>query len=281
MTCDRRPLAGRSRAVRIRLFFREPGSVFWTFGFPLLITVALGIAFRNQGPRQEPGRGRGRRRQRGDRAATLGRARARRPGRRRRPRPRAGCARARSCWPSKRPPRRRAQPVVYRYDPSRPDALAARRLVDDTLQRHAGRRDPVADPRRDRGRARRALRRLAGPGAARHAAPQRRDVGGRLQHRQRAPAQAAQAPGRDAHAPRPLPALVPGVGAAVRAAAGAGAVRVRPPRLRRRSSRARSSRRWRSRCSARGRSPASACCARRAPRTARPPTGSSTWSRCR
>ena len=36
-------------AARIRTFLREPGAVFWTFGFPLLITVALGIAFRNQG----------------------------------------------------------------------------------------------------------------------------------------------------------------------------------------------------------------------------------------
>src|SRR3569623_1923528 len=36
--------------ARIREFVREPGAVFWTFGFPLLITVALGIAFSNQGP---------------------------------------------------------------------------------------------------------------------------------------------------------------------------------------------------------------------------------------
>ncbi len=34
--------------ARLRLFFREPGAVFWTFGFPLLLTVALGIAFRNR-----------------------------------------------------------------------------------------------------------------------------------------------------------------------------------------------------------------------------------------
>ena len=34
--------------ARMRLFFREPGAVFWTFGFPLLLSIALGIAFRNQ-----------------------------------------------------------------------------------------------------------------------------------------------------------------------------------------------------------------------------------------
>ena len=36
--------------TRLRLFFREPGAVFWTFGFPLLLTVALGAAFRNRPP---------------------------------------------------------------------------------------------------------------------------------------------------------------------------------------------------------------------------------------
>jgi ABC-2 type transport system permease protein len=44
-----RPLWALS-AARIKQFLREPGSLFWTFGFPLLITVALGTAFRNQGP---------------------------------------------------------------------------------------------------------------------------------------------------------------------------------------------------------------------------------------
>ncbi len=36
--------------ARLRLFFREPGAVFWTFGFPLALSIALGIAFRNRPP---------------------------------------------------------------------------------------------------------------------------------------------------------------------------------------------------------------------------------------
>jgi ABC-type multidrug transport system permease subunit len=36
--------------ARLRLFFREPGAVFWTFGFPLALSVALGVAFRNRPP---------------------------------------------------------------------------------------------------------------------------------------------------------------------------------------------------------------------------------------
>ena len=35
---------------RLKIFFREPGAVFWTFGFPLLLAITLGIAFRNRPP---------------------------------------------------------------------------------------------------------------------------------------------------------------------------------------------------------------------------------------
>lgn len=33
---------------RFRLFWREPSAVFWTYGFPIILTVSLGIAFRNR-----------------------------------------------------------------------------------------------------------------------------------------------------------------------------------------------------------------------------------------
>jgi len=36
--------------TRLRLFFREPSAVFWTFGFPLALSLALGVAFRNRPP---------------------------------------------------------------------------------------------------------------------------------------------------------------------------------------------------------------------------------------
>lgn len=35
--------------ARFREFIREPGAVFWAFGFPILLALALGIAFREQG----------------------------------------------------------------------------------------------------------------------------------------------------------------------------------------------------------------------------------------
>jgi ABC-2 type transport system permease protein len=35
---------------RIREFLREPGYVFWVFGFPLLMAIGLGLAFRSKAP---------------------------------------------------------------------------------------------------------------------------------------------------------------------------------------------------------------------------------------
>ena len=34
---------------QFKIFFREPGVVFWSFGFPLMMAWILGIAFANKG----------------------------------------------------------------------------------------------------------------------------------------------------------------------------------------------------------------------------------------
>src|SRR6478609_11862888 len=36
--------------MRLRELRREPGTLFWVFGFPILMSIALGLAFRNTGP---------------------------------------------------------------------------------------------------------------------------------------------------------------------------------------------------------------------------------------
>ncbi len=127
--------------ARLRLFFREPSAVFWTFGFPLLLTAALGIAFRNAGPEpvlavveEGPGAQAVLAALRADpeiqaRALGAGEARAAL---------RSGKA-AIVVLPG--PPR------TYLHDPARPESRLARRVVDDALQRAAGRTDPV--PARD------------------------------------------------------------------------------------------------------------------------------------
>jgi ABC-2 type transport system permease protein len=50
---QRAPLAQLTLA-RLREFFREPAAVFWVYGFPLILAVALGVAFRNRPVEQIP-----------------------------------------------------------------------------------------------------------------------------------------------------------------------------------------------------------------------------------
>ena len=49
MSWKDRPLA-QLVLVRFLEFMREPEAIFWTFGFPLLLAMGLGIAFRNRAP---------------------------------------------------------------------------------------------------------------------------------------------------------------------------------------------------------------------------------------
>ena len=34
--------------VRIKLFYREPEAIFWTYAFPLIMVFVLGLAFKNR-----------------------------------------------------------------------------------------------------------------------------------------------------------------------------------------------------------------------------------------
>ena len=124
--------------ARVRLFFREPSAVFWTFVFPILITVALGVAFRNRPP--EPARVAV---QAGEGApAALAALRAD-------PRLEARLLSAVAARTALRTGKVAVvlvpgSPSRYLHDPTRPESRLARALADDALQRAAGRRDPLA-----------------------------------------------------------------------------------------------------------------------------------------
>ncbi|HKH91132.1 MAG TPA: ABC transporter permease [Gemmatimonadaceae bacterium] len=141
----RLPWAAQSLAqltlVRFREFVREPEAVFWTFFFPVVLAIGLGIAFRNK-PADVLTVGVVRGTPEADSVATrLGRAgglkvrvldadeaqRALRTGEL------ALVATARG-----------ASNVEYSFDDTRPEGRTARFLVDDAVQRAAGRRDPVS-----------------------------------------------------------------------------------------------------------------------------------------
>ncbi len=127
--------------TRFREFLREPEAVFWSLLFPILLSVGLGIAFRNRAPEQVhvavvSDRPEGRSALQALRASKsitadsldLEAARlALRTGRV------ALIVRVNE-----------AGGVLYEYDDTRPDARSARLVADDAIQRGGGRADPVS-----------------------------------------------------------------------------------------------------------------------------------------
>ncbi len=123
-------------AMRVREFLREKEAVFWVFIFPVLMTFALGIAFRNTAPDKTPvaieattG---------ANEVAQLLSA--------------SPDITATVLSPSEATQALRSGKVSivvrpandsfeYRFDPTRPESRAARLMVDDVLQRGKGRAD--------------------------------------------------------------------------------------------------------------------------------------------
>lgn len=126
--------------ARWRSFYREPSTIFWAFVFPIVLTIALGIAFRNRPPEPvfaavENGPG----------APALFSALAR-----------SSDVKAELLEPAAARealrtgkvaivvvPATAAAARTYRFDPTRPESRLARAVVDDVLQRADGRRDPT------------------------------------------------------------------------------------------------------------------------------------------
>ncbi|MHC4261520.1 MAG: ABC transporter permease [Planctomycetota bacterium] len=128
--------------ARFREFWREPGAVFWAFGFPLLLALALGIAFRER-PIPRPALAL-------DHtppswlAPALTAIEAK------------GVCSVETMLPGEAERALRIGSVdvlvaaeaegtlIYRFDPDREAAVRARLVVDDALQRELGREDVTA-----------------------------------------------------------------------------------------------------------------------------------------
>jgi ABC-type multidrug transport system permease subunit len=128
--------------ARLREFSREPEAIFWVYGFPILMVVALGIAFRNKPVERHSVDV-----QEGPDAAKIVEALSKQEiftvevhdAETCRLRLRIGkCDLVVAAAPSTQ--------AGYQdiYDPTRPDCVLARSAVDDALQRAAGRQDPMA-----------------------------------------------------------------------------------------------------------------------------------------
>lgn len=125
--------------MRVREFLREKEAVFWVFIFPVLMTFALGIAFRNTAPDVTPVAIEAGREQISETANLLSRS------------PEIN---ATVMSPDEAAQALRSGKVSivvkpvndtfeYHFDPTRPESRTARLLVDDVLQRGKGRADVV------------------------------------------------------------------------------------------------------------------------------------------
>jgi ABC-type multidrug transport system permease subunit len=124
--------------MRLREMGREPGVLFWAFGFPVVLSLALGIAFRARGPEPVvvaalPGTSPDVHRALADakvRVKNLDSAAA------------AAELRAGRVSLLLVPPDAPGQALTYRFDPSRPEARNARATVNSIVQSAAGQREP-------------------------------------------------------------------------------------------------------------------------------------------
>jgi ABC-type multidrug transport system permease subunit len=135
------PLYELTRA-RVVEFLRQPEAIFWVFGFPVLMAVVLGLAFRAQPAEEVPVAVAAESRDAAELAHRLDAS----------PRLAARLMGAEEAAQALRTGKvelvvrhdGEGTPLVYRLDPARPTSRAARLEVDQAVQQSAGRRDPLA-----------------------------------------------------------------------------------------------------------------------------------------
>ena len=120
--------------VRFRLFWREPEAIFWIFGFPILMAVGLGMAFRNRPPDVLPV---------GATAVQLTQALAADKGLTASTRNVADGTQALATGRILLLAIQQPAGVAYKYDETNPDARIARMVADRAIQTAAGRREAV------------------------------------------------------------------------------------------------------------------------------------------
>lgn len=153
MNLEKRPAVSQRRyrpllqliLCRLREFYREPEALFWVYGFPILMVVALGIAFRHKPverivvdiqdtSRDNPGVKFVREALGGDEMFKVQTSE-----------PALCRLRLRTGKTALVvvPPETSGGPYEYLLDPTREESRLARSKVDDVLQRKAGRKEPL------------------------------------------------------------------------------------------------------------------------------------------
>ncbi|MGH9905635.1 MAG: ABC transporter permease, partial [Pyrinomonadaceae bacterium] len=128
-------------SMRMREFLREKEAVFWVFIFPVLMTFALGIAFRNTAPEKTPvAIEAGARDSKASEIVDVLSLSPEITATMVSPDEAAQALRSGKVSIVVKPGN---EAVEYRFDPTRPESHAARLMVDDVLQRGKGRADFV------------------------------------------------------------------------------------------------------------------------------------------
>jgi ABC-type multidrug transport system permease subunit len=132
--------------MRWRIFVREPAALFWTYGFPVVLALALGTAFRNRPPEPvvvaveaAPGCENWR-----DALSTNSQIHVRwLTPQQAHEALRVGKVSVVVGHSASDSTPTHGEPRVYKFDPTRPESRMARAIVDDALQRAEGRADPT------------------------------------------------------------------------------------------------------------------------------------------
>jgi ABC-2 type transport system permease protein len=125
--------------ARLREFWREPGYVFWVFGFPLLMAIGLGLAFRSKAP--EPPRIAVTTSVGADATRALTASKRVSAERLERAEAQRQLARTKVDLIVDQP--EAGQALILRLDPAQEKGQLARAVTEDVLQRAAGRHDPL------------------------------------------------------------------------------------------------------------------------------------------
>ncbi len=142
VTTPRYSPMGQLILARLREFYREPEAIFWVYGFPLLIVMALGIAFRNK---PEDRRTIDVQQVAADRQKDVVTALEKDSHLVVHVNDTADCAKRLRTGKTDLVvvPLEDGSGYRYEFDPTRPDSRLAQIRVDDVLQRAAGRKDPM------------------------------------------------------------------------------------------------------------------------------------------
>jgi ABC-type multidrug transport system permease subunit len=136
---------GQLILARLREFYREPEAIFWVYGFPVLMVVALGIAFRNK-PAERTVVDVQQETESGQDVSFVLKALADADTFKVQTGDAAQCQMRLRTGKTALvvvPPKSSGEPYEYRYDPTREDSRLAQSQVDDALQRAARRTDPL------------------------------------------------------------------------------------------------------------------------------------------